>query len=239
MLLKTRGIVFRSIKYGESSIITDIFTEEKGLLSYIINGVRKRKAKISPGYFQVMSVLDLVVYHSDQQKLHRIKEVKPAFYFQKIPFDVQKSSITLFLAELCSKTITEPEPNPHLFDFIAHALRELDEADTQFQNHHLSFMVGLAQEFGFELQPQRSSEDKFFDLQESQFQSEVPMHVHYIAPPISHLLAQFIQNEKNGSYTVMDRSSRRALLTYLVTYFRLHIDHLKDLKSYHVLAEVL
>ena len=29
MLIKTRGIVFRVVKYGETSVIADIFTEEK------------------------------------------------------------------------------------------------------------------------------------------------------------------------------------------------------------------
>lgn len=239
MLLKTRGIVFRTIKYGETSIITDIFTEEKGLLSYIMNGVRKKKARVSPGYFQVMSVLDLIVYYSEQQKLHRIKEVKPAFLFQTIPFDIQKSSITLFLAELCSKTINEPEPNPQLFHFIAHALQELDHVDARFQNHHVSFMVGLAAELGFELQTRTSETDRYFDLQESRFQPNAPMHFHYVSPPESDLLAELIYNEQNGSHTSMDRKSRRAILAHLIAYFRLHIDHLKDLKSYHILEEVL
>lgn len=38
MQIKTRGIVFRSVKYGESSVIADIFTEEKGLHTFIAGG---------------------------------------------------------------------------------------------------------------------------------------------------------------------------------------------------------
>ncbi len=239
MLLHTQGIVFRAIKYGESSIITDIFTREKGLLSYIIGGVRKKNSKVSPGLFQVMTVLDLVVYHSDSQKLHRIREVKPALLFQSIPFDVAKSSIILFMAELCSKTIQEPEANPGLYEFIVHTLKELDEKRTHFQNDHLHFMVGLAAQLGFALQPRQSAGDAYFDLREGQFASVAPEHMEHVSPPLSGLLADLVWHQQSGGHVPMDRASRRALLSDLILYFRLHTDQMKDLKSYHILTEVL
>ena len=49
MLIATRGIVFRTIKYSESSIIADIYTEARGLQSYYINGIRSEKAKLKAG----------------------------------------------------------------------------------------------------------------------------------------------------------------------------------------------
>ena len=45
MLHKTRGVVFRFTKYGETSIIVNIFTELFGLQSYIVNGVRRNGKK--------------------------------------------------------------------------------------------------------------------------------------------------------------------------------------------------
>ena len=45
MLIKTAGIIFQTKKYSESSLIADIYTEEKGLRSYIISGVRSKKGK--------------------------------------------------------------------------------------------------------------------------------------------------------------------------------------------------
>ena len=46
MLLKTRGIVFRAIHYSETSLIVDIYTEERGLQKYIISGVHSPKARV-------------------------------------------------------------------------------------------------------------------------------------------------------------------------------------------------
>src|SRR3970282_1036496 len=40
MIHKTKGIVFRFVRFRESSIIVTIFTELFGLQSYIVNGAR-------------------------------------------------------------------------------------------------------------------------------------------------------------------------------------------------------
>lgn len=220
-------------------MITDIFTEEKGLMSYIIGGVRKKRSRISPGLFQLMSIVEIVAYHSDQQKLHRIKEIKPALLYQSIPFDVRKSSMTLFMAELCSKSIHETEPNPELFRYIYESLASLDRAKDEYTNHHISFMLGLARELGFELQQRRQAEEIYFDLETGQFHQHASQHMHFLNEDESDDLSDFMRQEKNGHYTQLTRSSRRAMLSNLINYFRLHIDHMSDLKSFHVLSEVM
>ena len=40
-LHKTKGIVLRTVKYGETSIIVTIFTELFGIQSYLVNGVQE------------------------------------------------------------------------------------------------------------------------------------------------------------------------------------------------------
>lgn len=50
-MLHTRGIVFRTVKYGETSVITDVFTEEKGLLTFIAGSVRAARSRMPFGLF--------------------------------------------------------------------------------------------------------------------------------------------------------------------------------------------
>ena len=40
MIHQTKGIVLRTIKYGETSVVVNIFTELFGIQSYLVNGVR-------------------------------------------------------------------------------------------------------------------------------------------------------------------------------------------------------
>ncbi|MFT3936946.1 MAG: recombination protein O N-terminal domain-containing protein [Chitinophagaceae bacterium] len=56
----TKGIVLRTVKYGETSVIASIYTELFGLQSYLVNGVRTSSKK-GPGkasLFQPGSILD-------------------------------------------------------------------------------------------------------------------------------------------------------------------------------------
>ena len=88
MLFKTRGIVFRFTKYGESSIIVTIFTEMFGLQSYIVNGVRDKTSKNKIALYQPLTLLDLVVYHRENATIFRIKEVKCLHPYQTIHQDI-------------------------------------------------------------------------------------------------------------------------------------------------------
>src|SRR5882724_4224239 len=75
---KTKGIVLRTVKYGETSVIVTIFTELFGVQSYLVNGVRtsSKKGSGKANLFQPGAILDMVVYHNELKNLNRIKEFK-------------------------------------------------------------------------------------------------------------------------------------------------------------------
>ena len=51
MKYKSKAIALCYLNQGESSIIARIFTEEKGLQSFIVKGVRTKKSKKNLAYF--------------------------------------------------------------------------------------------------------------------------------------------------------------------------------------------
>ena len=106
MLQQTQGIVLKTFKYSETSLIVRIYTEKLGLQSYLINRVRHKKAKIKPALLQGLSVLDMVVYHRQNKNIQHIKELKLAYVFSAIPFDTVRSSIALFIAATSALTIS-------------------------------------------------------------------------------------------------------------------------------------
>ena len=125
MYSKTKGIVLNSIKYGESSIICKIYTAKLGLQSYLVNGVRKKKG--GGAYYQALNILDLTVLHKNNRQLQRIKEVKANYAYKNIPFNVLKSSVALFLAEVLNKCLKEEEENQSLYCFLENSLIEFDQ----------------------------------------------------------------------------------------------------------------
>src|SRR6186713_1683387 len=97
MLQKTRGLVFRFTRYGETSIIVNIFTAQFGLQGYMVKGVRSRMSKGKIALFQPLTLLDLVVYHRENANLMHIREARCLHPYEHIYRDVRKTSIALFI----------------------------------------------------------------------------------------------------------------------------------------------
>jgi DNA repair protein RecO (recombination protein O) len=106
----TKGIVLRTVKYGETSVIVTIFTELFGIQSYLVNGVRtaSKKGSGKANLFQPTSILDMVVYHNELKQLQRIKEFRWSFLYQHILSDVRKNAVALFTVELLTKCLKQP-----------------------------------------------------------------------------------------------------------------------------------
>ena len=192
MLHSTKGIVFHSLKYSETSVIVKIYTEIFGIQSYLLKGIRNSKSKIKPGLFQSMTLLDLVVYHKEKQSLQSVKEVHLAHPFKTIPFDIRKSSVTLFINELVYKSIREEESNPGLFEFLWNTCLELDETEESVNCFHLHFAMQLMHHLGIFPQNNHSGQCQVFNMREGLFQSSIPGHQHYLDPVNSLLFHNLI-----------------------------------------------
>lgn len=238
MLVKTRGIVFRAVKYAETSLITDIYTRELGLQTYIVNGVRSARSKTGAAQFQVMSLADVVAYHRDDRKMHRVKEIRAAYVYQRLPFDVRRSAVGLFMAEIARKTIREAEPNSPLFDFLFDSFCFLDSTPHSFANLHLHFLIGLSACLGFLPGGDFTPQTPVFDMQEGVFTQQTH-HLHCMDEEQSLLLYQLLCCEREQCHLIaMHHAQRRRLLQSLLSFYRLHIESLPDIHSHEILHEV-
>ena len=223
MLITTRGIVFRFTKFRETSIITQIYTEELGLNSYIVNSVRSAKSKFKIGYFEPLSLIDLTCYHKDNRDINRITEIKSAHPLHSIRQDIYKSSISIFIAEILNKCIIERDKNLELFNFMFNSIISLDESDKN-NSFHLQFMIKLAQYLGFGIHNPESLIDhalntRFFDN-----------------PKNTKLMQMLIEGEISTTPNISSEN-RNILLNELIHYYRLQMD-MPKLKSLEVLQTV-
>ncbi len=240
MLIKTRGIIFRTIKYGESSLIVDLYTEQLGLQKYIVNSVRSRKPKVGASLMQVMSMLDLVVYHRPDRELHRIREVRPAYIYQALPFDLRRGAVGLFMAEVGRKTIRESEANEALFGFLFETFRHLDQTPHSVANLHLVFLLELSGFLGFLPAGAFDAATPVFDLLEGQFTGIAPNHVHFVEAPLSRKISELLSNDREyGHQVALTTGERRALLRHLLDFYRLHIESLPEINAHQILQDVL
>src|SRR5215510_5423380 len=109
-LHKTKGIVLRTVKYGETSVVVTMFTSLFGVQSYLVNGVRTQTRKTSgkASMFQPSAMLDLVVYHHETKHLNRIREFHWGHIYDQILSDVKKNAVALFMVELLTRCLKQP-----------------------------------------------------------------------------------------------------------------------------------
>jgi DNA repair protein RecO (recombination protein O) len=236
MLLNSRGIVFRAVKYGETSVIADIFTEEKGLQTFIGGSVRTAKSRMPFNLFQPMSVVELVAnYRSDGQRLHRLKELRAAEIFTAIPFEIRRGAVTLFMAEICRKCIHDHEPNPELFTFLLDYLRLLDQTPNPIANLHLHFLLHLSGFLGF--QPEHELEEAaYFDLKEGVFVETPPGHPYFLNPEDAGWLSQLLDCEAERCHELsIPRATRKQLQQRLLLFYQFHVPGFDGLNTPDVL----
>lgn len=220
MISKTRGIVFRFTRYGDTSIIVTIFTQAFGLQSYLVNGVRSKSGRGLISHYQPLTLLDLVVYHRENANLMRIKEVRCLHAYQHIHQDIHKTTIALFLNEILNKAVKDQSNTEAIFDFLMRSFITLDQLD-DVENFHLQFLIQLSRHLGFGAN----------DVQEV-------LEGHRIPPEEAEALRQLLICSYEAP-PLVSYDSRRNILEVLVTFYHRHIGHMGEIRSVDVLKEIL
>jgi DNA repair protein RecO (recombination protein O) len=224
MIAKTRGIVLSFIKYGDSSIITKIYTEKYGLQSYIVNSVRSKSSKNKISLFQPMSLLDLVVYHKETAGLQRMSEIKCNYQYATLHTEHVKVLVCFFIQEFLSKTLRHENANTPLFEFINSSLKIYDTLDKNHQNFHLQFILKISDHLGFSI----ASTKEFFE------------HINKVyAPKNESILIDRLINENYGSEIGLNVQQRREILKDCLKYYSLNYEGITELKSLDIIRDIM
>jgi DNA repair protein RecO (recombination protein O) len=239
MIVKSEGIVLRTMPYAESSMIARILTRRAGLEGFIIQGLRRR----GPGkaaLLQPLSRIDLVYYVSARKGLRRIKEMELRHIYQSIPFDARKSAIALFIAELLSISLREEEPDESLFNFLEKSLERIDATGEAVEWQPLHFMVHLTRYLGFYPNAGQYRPGYRFNLTQGVFSESVPDREVPVEPPLAGLLVRLLNTAWEDLQALHENGmARRQLLEALVRYYELHLPQGPRLRSHGVLHEAL
>lgn len=240
MLHKTRGIVFKTTDYGESSVVVQVFTEKFGLQSYLINGVKKPRARIRQNVLQSLHLLDMVVYNKPFGSIQRVSELRNLPVYQSIPYDIVKSSLAMFLNEVLYKSVRQQTADDVLFEFLFNALEILDSTGQGLANFHLYFLLRLTRYLGFYPEVPAVHIPEYFDLKNGQFSVLHPDHAHILQQPHTGYWADLLKCNFNNLHLLnIPGADRKIMLVKILEYYRLHIEGFGEVKSHHVLEQVL
>lgn len=243
MLLSTPGLVLHTTPYSESSVVVKVFTQQLGVRSYIIKGVRGPRGRVKQNLLQPLSSLDMVVYNNEKADLNYIKELSPRHPLSTgvpsaqptthYPLPTQ-NALRFFMTEVLYKALREAEPMPALFDYV-------DKTTTHYPlpTTHLpiTFLLTVARHLGIEPLDNHSIREPLFDLQEGRFVS-APTET-TLSPALSSMLHDYLQNLSTSHFPPSTLSDRRSLIDALITYYHLHLSGFSHFHSHEILHTLL
>lgn len=239
MLVKTSAIVLHSFKFGESSLIIDMFTESDGRMSFITHFGGRKVAKIKKQFFQPMSILEIEYDNRKSHGLQHIKDVRWLYLYSSVPFDPKKMSISIFISEFLYYALRNEQSNIQLFEYILNGMKWLDECNQSYSNFHLVFLMRLSKFLGFYPNLENYKANCCFDLRNGCFSDISPLHSDFLNPYESEKI-QFIirMNYETMHLYTMSRLDRNRCIEVILNYYRIHIPDFPNMKSLDILREV-
>ncbi len=234
MVQATRGVVLRIVKYSETSLICTVYTERFGMRSYIVGGVRSKKARIPVACLQPMHILDLWVYHRPSRSLNRLRDVQVAIPLRTIPMQPLKAMIGLFFVDLLFRCIREEEANSRLFQFVVQTLTGLDEMEAATERTIPELMLALSDLLGIRPLGRWSQQCCWFDLREATFVRTATGSTAYLEPPVAEIFSDFI----NGERIQWNPTELHQLIDAWVAYYATHIPGFRCPPSLRILQQV-
>jgi len=237
MISKTRGIVLKSVNFRDNSVIVHIYTESFGMQSYLVNGVRNQKGNIRPSHLMPLNLVEMVVYHRENQDLHRIRELKCQPMLEDLHFDLIKNSIAMFITEVLDACIQGEESNKELFEFLSNFVQLLDLENETLGNYPIAFLFRLSRFLG--CYPENNYQEDFcLQIDDGRFAALDSCYGPTFDRENSKLCFEFL-SASDWHDVQMNGKQRTALLEDLIRYFDHHVLNGRKIRSHQVLREVL
>jgi DNA repair protein RecO (recombination protein O) len=241
MLQRIEGIVLRTVRYNDRTIIAHLYTRQIGRASFRVAIPRSRKASVKSVLFQPLALLELESDVRPTTAIYSVREAKSAYPFTSIPYDPVKAAVALFLSEFLSRTVREEgTENVPLYTYLRHSILWLDMCRGSVANFHLVFLMRFSRFLGLYPNLDDYHRDDYFDLLNACFTPTRPtLHLSFLEPEEASRISRLMRmNYDTMHLFAMNRNERNRCLHIMNEYYRLHLPDFPELKSLEVLREL-
>lgn len=235
---KARGIVLGTLKYGEKGVVVHMLTDCVGRQAYMVQGIRPTAKGSKMALLQPMFAVEFEGLESSKMTMHRMKDLVPGIVLQSTPFDVRKSTMALFMAEVLYRLVKESEPTSGLFDFVWGSVEALDALDEGIANFHLWFLANLSRPLGFS--PDNEYTDgAWLDIRDGHFVANALMPSYSLSPDNARILHDMLECDIRYLGEIgLNRAQRVEFLEAMLKYYSYHLDTIRSVESLRILQEV-
>lgn len=135
------ALILNVRKHTGNNVIVDCYTQEHGRMAFVYSFTKANK-----GHKALVSTMNWVRFSitgSAKVKLHRIKDLQPYKIYHTIGLNPIKNMVMIFLSEIVSSILKEEHPEISMFNFLDESLDLYDTMRTDYEDFHLSFIVGI------------------------------------------------------------------------------------------------
>lgn len=241
MLVQSEGIVLKVTKYGESSLICQVFTRTYGLKSFMIKGGRSvKKSGLKANVFQPGNIVNFEFYNSPNKTLFIIKEAAIQFPYFSLREDIARNCVQLFMLEVLIQVLEQEFPQEDLYDFVRAIFEHLDRSEVYIALLPSFFLIYINKLSGYTIYNNSSTKCSFFNIWEGTFQEQMPQLPPFLDETASAVIAQLNTISDVLSLSEVNHHFKQHdILNGLLVYMEHHYPNFKPLKSLPVLSTIL
>jgi len=148
LLLSSKGLVLKVFPYSDTSIISNIFTDDYGKLTFIVKGIRKPKKPLL-SILQPFNLIELQYYYKRDRGIQLIKEADIIISFEKLRNNFSTIIIGSTILNIINKVFEKEYSNDVVFRLIYKTLNKLSDINYHNKIYFLFFIFHLNKQLGF------------------------------------------------------------------------------------------
>lgn len=240
MLVKTKAVVLRRLKYGDDKMVVDMLTRECGRMPFICRMAKTQRGQLKRQMFAPLSIVDIEIDQKLSVQMQHLRNISIATPLNRIAMSPEKTSVALFTAEFLTYATAGEQQRCHdIFDYVESSIKWLDSAEHHYANFHLVLMMRLSRFIGFFPNTEKERKNSFFDLRNSCFCDIRPSHNDFLTPEeAAHISTLLRMDFSNMHLFRLSRAERNRCCDIIIDYYRLHVAGFGEMRSTAVMREV-
>jgi DNA repair protein RecO (recombination protein O) len=143
---KSKGIVLRSIRYGEADRILDLYTRDAGLVSAIAKGIRRTRSRFG-ARLEPLSCVDFVAYHG--RTLDTVTQAEVLRSFHGVREDLARFEAAAGMVGSVRALSGGDEADRRVFNLLYNGLDALERHESGFDSVEAAFGLKLSMLAGY------------------------------------------------------------------------------------------
>ncbi len=146
-LVRTRGVILKSQKWGDADRIVTIFSPNLGKIRGVARGARRMKTRFG-GMLEPFGLVDLTLFQKTPESLGQISQIDLVMSYAAIREDLTVMMAAARMVKMVEAITVDRDPNPGMYATLVHGLESLSP-DTDVALTALLFQIHVLGHTGF------------------------------------------------------------------------------------------